>query len=220
MSPVTAVVSSPSTARPSWQSGALQAIFAMFLGIMIAFLVGVGVTTFHPNPADETRDQLMVLYQQQDATRMTDANPAVQQQIVALEQVAQAQEQEWAATTGVIVIVCATVLLAAAVGLATVESAWVFSTGLLLGGIFTMLFGVAVSMMSGQSLTRFFALIAALVVVGGLGYIRFVRVGKAVAAPPTAVPTGAIAATDLSDVDRRLDAVEDTIAAMRAALRG
>lgn len=220
MSRVTTPASSASTARSSWQSGALQAIFAMFLGIMIAFLVGVGVTTFHPNPADETRDQLIALYQQQDATRMADTDPAVQQQITALEQVAQAQEQEWAATTGVIVIVCATVLLAAAVGLATVESAWVFSTGLLLGGIFTMLYGVGVSMMSGQSLTRFFALIVALVVAGGLGYVRFVRVGKAVITPPTAVPTGATDATDLSDVDQRLDALEDTIAAMRAALRG
>ena len=42
----------------------LQAIFAIFLGLMITAVVGVGVYTFHPSPADATQEQVEELYQQ------------------------------------------------------------------------------------------------------------------------------------------------------------
>ena len=38
---------------PNIGRGVLQAIFAVFLGLMITAVVGVGVYTFHPNPGDE-----------------------------------------------------------------------------------------------------------------------------------------------------------------------
>lgn len=215
-------------AHSGWQSGALQAIFAVFLGIIIAFVVGVGVSTFHPNPANEARDQLETLYQQQNRYYSVKGGPAdltateqaeaadVERQIIALEAVAQEQEQDWAGSTSVIVIAIATVLLAGAVGLAKVEQAWVFSTGLLLGGIFSMLYGVAMSMMSGESVMRFLVLIVALVVTGGLGYLRFVR-GRAA---PSMPPTTTVGPADLATVDQRLDALERSMASLRSALRG
>ena len=54
-------------ARPSEMAigrGILQGIFAVFLGLMITAVVGVGVYTFHPSPADEIQEQVDALYQQ------------------------------------------------------------------------------------------------------------------------------------------------------------
>lgn len=226
----TSVARQPDQAHPpgrphsAWQSGALQAIFALFLGVIVALVVGVGVNTFHPNPADETRAELEQLYQSQQmsmAEKVDQAAPAtaedqrLETRILELEELARQQEQDWAASTSVVVIILATVLLAAAVALARVAAAWVFSTGLLLGGIFTMLYGVILSMMSGQSVLRFVMLLAALGITSGLGYLRFVRTPRhgsteAVSAGPSAVPT---------DVEQRLTRVERSLDSLRHALR-
>ena len=49
---------------PNIGRGVLQAIFAVFLGLMITAVVGVGVYTFHPNPADDAQEQINDLYEQ------------------------------------------------------------------------------------------------------------------------------------------------------------
>lgn len=207
--------------HPEWQSGALQAIFAVFLGIIIAVVVGVGVSTFHSNPADDTRQQLETLYQQQEQGKFPDAtvtaeDRAVQEQIMALEAVAQEQEQDWAASTSLIVIVIATGLLAGAVGLARMPQAWVFSTGLLLGGIFTMLYGVVLSFMGAQSVARFAILVTALIITCGLGYLRFVRARASTAAGQS---TGATPES-LTTLEGRVTVLEESMTALRRALRG
>ncbi len=164
-------------AENTWRAGALEAIFAFFLGLILAFVVGVGVTTFDPNPANATREELAVLYSQQEASgKQTPENDTVRdQQIATLERQAYTQEQDWAAGASIIVIAVATLLLIGAVATARFRSVWVFSTGLLLGGLFSMLYGVILSLMAGESTARFFVLLTALAVAAGLGYVRFVR---------------------------------------------
>lgn len=205
----------------AWQSGALQAIFALFLGVIVALVVGVGVNTFHPNPADETRVELEQLYQRQQVALIdkevpapaTDEEQQVQARILELEAVAREQEQRWASTSSIVVIALATFLLAAAVILARVASAWVFSTGLLLGGIFTMLYGVGLSVMSEQSVLRFVLLLVALGITSSLGYLRFVRMPRHPSLPRSegsALP---------DEMDRRLTRVETSLDSLRHALR-
>lgn len=187
-------------------------------------VVGVGVNTFHPNPADETRAGLEQLYQSQQlsmaekadqAAPATAADQRLDARILELEQLARVQEQDWAATTSIVVVIIATALLAAAVALAQVAAAWVFSTGLLLGGIFTMLYGVILSMVSGQSVLRFVLLLAALIITSGLGYLRFVRTPR--------YQMGTVAPTDsttiATDVEQRLVRVEKSLDSLRHALR-
>ncbi len=55
------------TQAPNIGRGVLQAIFAVFLGLMITAVVGVGVYTFHPNPGEETQDQVQALYDERAA---------------------------------------------------------------------------------------------------------------------------------------------------------
>ena len=214
----------PGQPHSAWQSGALQAIFALFLGVIVALVVGVGVNTFHPNPADATRAELEQLYQSQQLSMAEKADQAapttaedqrLDARILQLEELARQQEQEWAAATSIVVVILATLLLAAAVALAQVAAAWVFSTGLLLGGIFTMLYGVILSMMSGQSVLRFVLLLVALAITSGLGYLRFVRGGRR---GPGAVPAATSAGVP-PDVEQRLTRVEKSLDSLRHALR-
>ncbi len=225
MSTTTHAAQTENPNHAAWQSGALQAIFAVFLGIITAVVVGVGVTTFHPNPADGSRQQLEVLYQQQaqDQGKVADGSTtaeeqAQQAQIMGLEAVAREQEQGWAASTSLIVIIIATALLGGAVALARLPQAWVFSTGLLLGGIFTMLYGVGLSFMATQSVLRFALLVTALLITGGLGYLRFVRGREGLTS--SSHHDGQVADVSLTTMEDRVDALERSMSALRGALGG
>ncbi len=52
---------------PNIGRGVLQAIFAVFLGLMITAVVGVGVYTFHPNPGEAYQEQIQALYDERSA---------------------------------------------------------------------------------------------------------------------------------------------------------
>jgi hypothetical protein len=123
-------------------------------------------------------------------------------------------------STSVILIVLATMLMAVALALG--DSGSVLSNGILLGGLFTMLYGVGWGLASGNSVTRFLVLVAALAVSLALGYLKFVRgrtqaaaggssdlAGVAATSSPAA-PTSAVDLGDLparvADLERRLDA--------------
>ena len=227
------------TQAPNIGRGVLQAIFAVFLGLMITAVVGVGVYTFHPNPGEETQDQVQALYDERAAidgcssptpgecrtwNQLTAAEQArtkaIDAQITALQRAAEERSSQWRMSTSVILIVLATMLMAVALALG--DSGSVLSNGILLGGLFTMLYGVGWGLASGNSVTRFLVLVAALAVSLALGYFKFVRgrtpaaaggssdlAGVAATSSPAA-PTSAVDLGDLparvADLERRLDA--------------
>ncbi len=177
---------------PNIGRGVLQAIFAVFLGLMITAVVGVGVYTFHPNPAEDAQEQINDLYEQraqiegcgpgsvgpcEGPDQMSAAEraqiAAIDAQIEELGDDSQAQRESWGQSTSVILIVIATALMA--VSLLLGESVTVLSNGILLGGLFTMLYGVGWGLAAGNSVTRFLVLVAALAVSLALGYVKFVR---------------------------------------------
>lgn len=198
---------------PNIGRGVLQAIFAVFLGLMITAVVGVGVYTFYPNPADPIDEQVNALYEERAAIECPALAPdndglstdrllpdaqcrpmseltvgerarmaAIDAEVRLLQQKASDQRQEWSQRTSVVLIVIATALMA--LSLALGDSMSVLSNGILLGGLFTMLYGVGWGLASGNSLTRFLVLVAALAVSVGLGYLKFSRRASKGSEPP------------------------------------
>ena len=115
----------------------------------------------------------------------------------------------WQLVTGVILLVCATILLA--VSLLLPESQGVLSNGVLLGGVFTMVYAVGMTVSSDRSVLRFVVVAAALAVTIGIGYLKFVRRRAAAAtaaanAPVDAAQSGEFAAR-LTTVEQKLDAI-------------
>lgn len=115
----------------------------------------------------------------------------------------------WRLTTGVILLVCATGLLAVSLFLPDAQA--VLSNGLLLGGVFTMVYAVGVTVTSDQSVVRFVVVTLALAVTIAIGYLKFVRgrrAAAAVAAAPDRAPgDGGEFAERLAVVERKLDAL-------------
>lgn len=209
------------------QNTGLQIIFSIFLGIMVMAFIGVGVYTFYPPPDPAGQTALEELYRQQEdiqgfkaQTALTDADRAklkdVQAQIRTLEDELKAAREVWGRNTSIVLIAFATLTMA--ISLIRSEQLPVISNGLLLGGVFTMIYGVGWIVATGTSYARFIVMTAALVITLVLGYVRFVwrrqlRAGQ--------VPVGGGVSGgggDIGALEARLEAIEQRLAAVAAAL--
>ena len=207
-------------ANPRRQRGALQLIFAFFLGLMVTAFIGVGVYTFYPPGLERFQDETRVLYDQQqqirDARRAEGLTEAEQAKLAALAERTREAEKEmrdyqenWARMTSIILIVLATFVMA--VSLIRADQLPVINNGLLLGGVFTMLYGTGWILWSGDSRARFWVMAFALLITLLLGYIRFVR-GRAAKEPEDRPPA------QPGDLEARVAALERKLAAAAEAI--
>ena len=195
----------------------LQTIFGFFLGLMVTSFIGVGVYTFYPPPDRPYRDQIVSLERQQQevraskaATELTDAErekiQELQREINSAQDHIRIASEGWGRRTSIILIALAT--LAMAVSLVRAVQLPVIANGLLLGGVFTMIYGVGWVIAADSSTVRFFVMTAALAITLALGYVRFVRQRDAAPAdsPATASVHGAA-----GDLELRVRALEDKL---------
>jgi hypothetical protein len=159
------------------RNGALQIIFAFFLGLVVVGFVGIGVSTFYPEPSGSSYD-----------------NQAL---------------ATWRLVTGIILLAVATLILAISLTLPPAQE--VISNGVLLGGVFTMIYAVGVTVSSDQSIWRFVVVAIALVITVAIGYLRFSSRAPRASAPVEISSDPALAA--------RLTAMEQRFEALRRALQ-
>ena len=221
----------PGAVAADRQHHALQTIFSFFLGQMVVAFIGVGVNNFYESPAETREQQLQDLQRQRDELNvrakgrdLDTAQQAEMDRIIAeenaLRRTIDDEMKGWARVTSIILVVFATLVMS--VSLVRSEQLRVLGNGLLLGGLFTMVYGVGWVVFSGSSITRFGVMAFALVVAIGLGYVKFVR-GRARSIPPPAA--GAIAPAEtsgdgLASLEHRVAALEARAAAAAAALGG
>ena len=198
----------------SEQGSGLRIIFSFFQGLMLTAFIGVGVYTFHP-PPDQFGAQIRDLERREEAlenskppNELTSADRAEIQKLVdqrhALIDAAREAEKPWTRSTSVVLIVFAT--LAMAISLIRTDQLPVISNGLLLGGVFTMLYGVGWIVATDTSMIRFWVITVAFGITLALGYLRFVRRGRVAPAPAgSGIPAG----EGFADMERRLRNLEE-----------
>jgi len=212
------------------QHYALQTIFSFFLGLMVLAFIGVGVNTFYPSPSEIHKEQRQELQRQRDelsvqanGRKLETAQQAEMDRLIAeqnaLQRTIEAEEKGWARVTSIILVVFATIVMG--VSLVRSEQLRVVSNGLLLGGLFTMIYGVGWVIFSGNSVARFAVMAFALAVAIGLGYVKFVRQrATALPAPAGQAAAGEAGNAALADLEARVAAIVARAAAAAAALAG
>lgn len=210
------------------QRDMLATIFSFFLGLMVLAFIGVGVNTALPDPSRDLSRKNEALYRQQsrlEEARGKDGNlPAAQQaeydriqaQIDAAQQKTEDAMKSWARDTSIVLIVFATIVMG--ISLIRSEQLRLISNGLLLGGLFTMLYGTGWSIFSGDDWVRFGVIAFALVVTVGLGYAKFVRARQAEAETAGSGATAAPNDAALGGLSARVARLEARAAAAAAAL--
>lgn len=166
-------------------NAALQLIFAFFLGLLAVAFVGIGVNTFYPRPEYSESPGWLAL------------------------------DNAWTLGTSIILLVCATVLLA--VSLLLPDAQAVISNGIMLGGVFTMLYAVIVVLEGETSVVRFAVVAAALALTIAVGYLKFAR-GRRTPVPVQEVQ-GDAELEGLGDLGARVAALEAKLDAVTRALR-
>ncbi len=163
------------------RGGMLHVVFSFFLGLVVVGFVAITMTTALPSPS-------------YDAGQPASAYQSLQ--------------ESWALKTSIILLITATAILV--LSLLRTVAAPVISNGLLLGGVFTMVYALGTSLSSGRSWLRVIVAALALVVTLVIGYLRF-RANPA--AQGEAVPEAA------GELSARLAAVEAKFDALAQALR-
>ena len=195
------------------QSSGLRTIFSFFLGLMFTLFVSIGVFTFHPPPTqhDAQINELRQSEQEIRASRPSSELTAeehsqledIKRQRMELIDANEEARKPWMISSSIILIVFST--LALVVSLVRSEQLHVISNGLLLGGVFTMLYGVGWVAFTGASVVRFVVMTVALLITVGLGYVRFVRQSKV---QPAVDGLEILHGSGLTDIERRVSDLE------------
>jgi len=166
----------------------LQLVFSFFLGLVVVAVIGVALRTFYPPPS-EAKSELQTLTEQQkalDNSRRLAGSMSrsheeyyekISAQITAKKKVVQAGQDVWTRNTSIALIALATLLMG--LSLVFARQLRVVSSGFLLGGLFTMLYGAAWSFTGGDSTSRYAIVAVAVIVIVAVGYVKFARTRKA-----------------------------------------
>jgi hypothetical protein len=120
-----------------------------------------------------------------------------------------AANSNWRLITGIILLVLATVILVISLALPAHQA--VITNGLLLGGVFTMIYAVGITVSTDQSIWRFVVVAIALAVTIVIGYLKFAKPRRGVAATVAEPAADAELAARLDRLERRLDAVRHAL---------
>lgn len=143
-------------------------IYTLVLAIIIAIFVGVTINTFYPNPNYPESD----VYKN---VELEDREPTKEEIIEDEKQMREYDKrmQEWSQLTSIIALSAATLLVA--IGLFIGSKIPIIPNGVLLGGLFTLFYGVILGFRSDSRFVTFGVTTAALFIVIGAGYMKFVR---------------------------------------------
>ncbi len=161
-------------------SSVLGIIYTLVLAAILAVFVGVTLNTFYPAPEYPDYESLEVNYNEkgQPATEQDRLNEkANMEKSEEISKKHQKAYQAWQVNASIIIFLAASFLVA--VGLFMSGRMAILPNGILLGGFFTLLYGVGLGLSSQSRYAVFFVTTASLVVIVAAGYLKFVRPEKA-----------------------------------------
>lgn len=145
----------------------LRIVYTFFLGLLLAIFVGVGINTFYEGPKEPQYPiQLTVpVKEDSDEQRKVEADYNRQQQ--------EYYEVFKQYNRNVSIIALAAAVLLMVASLAAEKRIRVMADGVMLGGLFTLVYSLIRGFASGDSKYTFVAAAIGLVLVGFVGYRRF-----------------------------------------------
>ena len=144
----------------------LKSFYAILLGVFLALFVGIGISTFYPQP----------LYQSISACAVPMGTP---NNSFSMQQ-CQKEQQTYQFKSNLYLQIVSSIALVAAViyfitGFIVFRNEEVFSYGFLFGSMFTLLYSILRGLSSNHASFTFILVIISLGIVMMIGYLRFVK---------------------------------------------
>ena len=144
----------------------IQAIYTLFLGVLLALFVGVGINTFYPGPKAPE-------YPAESQAYKTDPTPAQdikQKEFDAKMKAYDQSNQTHSRNTSMIALIAAILLLV--VSVFAQDKLKELTDGVMLGGFFTLLYSIILGFVSQNDKYTFIVITIGLVLVMHQGYVR------------------------------------------------
>lgn len=147
----------------------LRLVYTLFLGLVLAVFDGMGIATFYESPKQPEYPIFSdaQLSQVKTSPEVNAAQIKYEQQYRQYEKVAQAYHRN----VSIIAMIAAVVLLVISFWLERKNS--VVTNGVMLGGVFTLIYGIGRGIASTDTKYTFIAVSVSLAVILYLGYHRF-----------------------------------------------
>lgn len=150
----------------------IKYIYALFLGILLAVFVGVGVATFYPGPAMPDYNEISKAVPNENCADVIARQDNVDQQVKDY------QDQLSVHNRNASLFNLGGALIILIIALTTAAKLAVISDGLLLGGVFTLVYSTGLGLSTGDSQFRFIVASIGLLIALFLGYWKFIRPSK------------------------------------------
>jgi hypothetical protein len=152
----------------------IKPIYTIFLALIIALFVGLGISTFYPGPkAPEYPVEL------ENVENCCEETPEQQALRIEFNQAMRQYEEEfksYSRDVSIISLIAAIIILV--LSLTLLAKIKMIADGILLGGVFVALYGVIRGLMTEDPQFRFLIITIGLIVALVLGYIKFIRPKK------------------------------------------
>lgn len=148
----------------------IRYIYTFFLGLFLAIFVGMGIAVFYPEPKSP---EPPAWYNNAGKYEPSAVEKQQEEQYNIQQKNYNQQLRHYNRNVSAIVLGCAVIILA--ISLLLAEKLGVLADGLLLGGIFTLLYGIGRGMATDSNKYRFAVAAVGLIATLALGYIKFIR---------------------------------------------
>lgn len=158
---------------------AIRFLYSIFLGILVALFIGLGVAAFYKAP--KAPDYPITL---QNATSVTKEGVVVESEETKTARIQYEKEQKeynklfstYSRNVSIITLIAAVIVLVISLFLA--DKIQLISDGLLFGGVLTLLYSIIRGFMGEDEIYRFLVATAGLIMAFIVGYVKFIKPDK------------------------------------------
>lgn len=155
----------------------LRIIYSLFIGLLWATLIGVGIAAFYPGPkAPEYPAELSVARETPAPGGDGAALIEAQRSYDVEQKLYRRASERYSHDVSIAALVAAIASLV--VSLTLFRRISLIADGLLLGGLFTLIYGIFRAFGDGDQVFRFIVISVGFVIAVTLGYLKFVRPEK------------------------------------------
>lgn len=153
-------------------SSGVQAIYAVFVGLLIVLFFGLGISAFYNEPKPPSYPEVV----------FTEGKPNESDEIIMKKYQDESDKFQtdmalYSRNVSIITIILSITVLF--IGLFVINNISIISNGVLIGGIFTLIYSIIRGFMADDIRYRFVVVTIGLIISFALGYIKFVRPNRA-----------------------------------------
>ncbi len=149
----------------------MKILYAIILGVMLAFFVGLGIEAFYPT---EKYPEPPASIQYKNAAPTTPEEIRVQQDYDQQVKAYQARNEKHARNVSIMAVVASVIYLTLSLTV-LLKTNTIFSDGFLIGSLLTLLYAIVRGFETNDNKFRFLIVAIGLIIALILGYIKFVR---------------------------------------------